>query len=410
VTDHIGGTGARLDGERPASVNIRDVARAAGVSYQTVSRVINDSPSVKESTRRTVLEAISSLGFRPNRAARALAGGPVQSVTVLASNTRLYGPATALEGIEEATRAAGFAMGVRVIESAAPRDVLDAVERAIEPAAALIVIAFDRPGVAALRAVPPDVPVAALVETPANEDDADSCWVWIDDWQAAREATSYLLGLGHRTVHYVSIPHSAKTSQRMLGWRSALKDAGVSAPQPIPGGWESRSGYEAGLRLARDPKVTAVLCGNDDLALGVIRALHEAGRGVPESVSIVGFDDTPLAPFYYPALTTVRQDFRALGRVSFAKLRAALGRSLEPEEFAVPRTELVIRESAGPPPLPPRRASTQSGSLRAATGADGRKGGRPRRAPGTRSPAPAPAATSGVGPEQTRKTAKGVSR
>ena len=396
--------------DRLASASIRDVASEAGVSYQTVSRVINGSPSVKESTRQVVLDTIARLDFRPNRAARALAGGPVQSVTVLTSNPRQYGFAAALEGIEEATRAAGFALGVRVVESGTPADVRDAVERAIEPAGALIVIAYDRAGIAALRAVPPDVPVAAMVETPSDDEAAGKPWVWIDDRNAAREATNYLLGLGHKTVHYVSIPASTSTSQRTLGWRSALEDAGVLAPQPMPGGWEPRSGYEAGLRLARDPKVTAVLCGNDDLALGVIRALHEAGRGVPESVSVVGFDDTPLAPFYYPALTTVRQDFRALGRVSFAKLRAALGRSLEPEEFVVPPTELVIRESAGPPPLPRQQASAQNSSLRAATGADGRNGGPSRRAPDTRSPAPAPAASSGVGPEQTRKTAKGVSR
>jgi DNA-binding LacI/PurR family transcriptional regulator len=330
-------------------VSIRDVASEAGVSHQTVSRVINDSPSVKESTRQVVLDAIARLDFRPNRAARALAGGPVQSVTVLTSNTRQYGFAAALEGIEEATRAAGFALGVRVVESGTPSDVRDAVERAIEPAGALIVIAYDRAGIAALRAVPSDVPVAAMVETPSGDEAAGKPWVWIDDRKAARDATNYLLGLGHKTVHYVSIPSSTSTSQRMLGWRSALEDAGVRVPKPLQAGWEPRSGYEAGLRLARDPKVTAVLCGNDDLALGVIRALHEAGRGVPESVSVVGFDDTPLAPFYYPALTTVRQDFRALGRVSFAKLRAALGRSLEPEEFVVPPPELVIRESAGHP-------------------------------------------------------------
>jgi len=370
--------------ERRASASIRDVARAAGVSYQTVSRVINESPSVKESTRQAVLKAIANLGFHPNRAARALAGGPVQSVTVLASNTRLYGFMASLEGIEEATRAAGFAMGVRVVESATPQDVRDAVGRAIQPAAALIVIAFDRPGVAALRAVPSNVPVVALVETPADEAESDGRRVWIDDWQAAREATGYLLGLGHRTVHYVSIPHSVKVSQRMLGWRSALEDAGVSPPQPLPGGWEPRSGYEAGLRLAQTPNVTAVLCGNDELALGVIRALHDAGRAVPESVSVVGFDDTPLAPFYSPALTTVRQHFRALGRVSFARLRAALGHSVGPEEFVVPRAELVIRESAGPAPLPPR-------------------------APGTRSRARAPVATSRVGP-QVRRTTKRASR
>src|ERR1019366_4973836 len=119
-----------------------------------------------------------------------------------------------------------------------PADVRDAVERAIEPAGALIVIAYDRAGIAALRAVPPDVPVAAMVETPSDDEAAGKPWVWIDDRNAAREATNYLLGLGHKTVHYVSIPASTSTSQRTLGWRSALEDAGVLAPQPMPGGWE----------------------------------------------------------------------------------------------------------------------------------------------------------------------------
>ena len=171
------------------SMSIRDVASASGVSYQTVSRVINGSPSVKASTRQSVLDTIARLGFRPNRAARALAGGPVQSVTVLTSNTRLFGFAAALEGIEEATRAAGFALGVRVVESGTPTDVRDAVERAIEPAGALIVIAYDRPGIAALSAVPSGVPVAAIVETPSGDEAEARPWVWIDDHVAAKEAT-----------------------------------------------------------------------------------------------------------------------------------------------------------------------------------------------------------------------------
>jgi len=388
-------------------VSIRDVANEAGVSHQTVSRVINGSPSVKESTRQVVLDTIARLDFRPNRAARALAGGPVQSVTVLTSNTRQYGFAAALEGIEEATRAAGFALSVRVVESGTPGDVRDAVERAIEPAGALIVIAYDRAGIAALRAVPPDVPVAAMVGTPSGDEAAGKPWVWIDDRKGARDATNYLLGLGHMTVHYVSIPSS---SQRMLGWRSALEDAGLSVPKPLQAGWDPQSGSQAAQhRLARDPKVTAVLCGNDDLALGVMRAMHQAGRAIPDDVSVVGFDDTPLAPFYFPALTTVRQDFVALGKACFAKILSLLNANASQDTQPWPQAELIVRESAGPPPLPRQRASGQSGSLRAGT-ADGRNGGRPRRAPGTRSPAPAPAATSGVGPKQTRKTAKGVSR
>ncbi|MGA2806037.1 MAG: substrate-binding domain-containing protein [Acidimicrobiales bacterium] len=394
--------------DRLASVSIRDVASEAGVSHQTVSRVINESPSVKESTRQVVLDTIARLDFRPNRAARALAGGPVQSVTVLTSNTRQYGFAAALEGIEEATRAAGFALGVRVVESGTPADVRDAVERAIEPAGALIVIAYDRAGIAALKAVPPDVPVAAMVGTPSGDEAAGKPWVWIDDRKAARDATNYLLGLGHKTVHYVSIPSS---SQRMLGWRSALEDAGVRVPKPLQAGWDPQSGSQAAQhQLASDPKVTAVLCGNDDLAIGVMRAIHQAGRAIPDDVSVVGFDDTPLAPFYYPALTTVRQDFAALGKACFAKLLSLLDANASQDALPWPQAELIVRESAGPPPLPRQRANGQSGSLRAGSGADGRNGGRLRRAPGTRSPAPAPAATSGVGREQTRKTAKGVSQ
>ena len=397
--------------DRLGSVSIRDVASEAGVSYQTVSRVINGSPSVKESTRQVVLDTIARLDFRPNRAARALAGGPVQSVTVLTSNTRQYGFAAALEGIEEATRAAGFALGVRVVESGTPSDVRDAVERAIEPAGALIVIAYDRAGTAALRAVPPDVPVAAMVETPSGDEATGKPWVWIDDRKAARDATNYLLGLGHKTVHYVSIPSSTSTSQRMLGWRSALEDAGVSVPKPLQAGWDPHSGSQAAQhRLARDPKVTAVLCGNDDLAIGVMRAIHQAGRAIPDDVSVVGFDDTPFSAFYIPALTTVRQDFAALGKACFAKLLSLLDANASQDAHPWPQAELIVRESAGPPPLPRQQASAQNSSLRAATGADGRNGGPSRRAPDTRSPAPAPAASSGVGPEQTRKTAKGVSR
>lgn len=335
----------------------------AGVSYQTVSRVINDSPSVKGSTRETVLDAIARLGFRPNRAARALAGGPVQSVTVLASNTSLYGFTAALEGIEEATREAGFGMGVRVVESVTQAGARDAVERALEPAGALIVIAFDRPGVAALDWVPPEVPAAAMIPAPAEGEVPTRPSVWIDEYAAAREATAYLLALGHKTVHHLSIPTWTGTTRRMSGWRSALEAAGVPVPNPLHGGWGADWGYEAGHKLARDAKVTAVLCGNDDIAFGVMRAMHEAGRPVPGDVSVVGFDDVPFARFYTPALTTVRQDFKALGKICFAEILALLSPGRSSERVRQPEAQLFIRESAGPPAgalrEPPRREEAQ---------------------------------------------------
>jgi DNA-binding LacI/PurR family transcriptional regulator len=342
----VGRLGESPDG--PRSVSIRDVAAAAGVSYQTVSRVINGHPSVRGSTRDRVLTTITELGFRPNRAARALAGGPAQSVTVLTSNTTLYGYAAVLQGVEEAARAADFGVGVRVVESAGPGAVQDAVSRATESGSALIVVAYDAAGAATLAAVPDGVPMVAAVETPAGDEGSGRPWVWINDREAAVTATNYLLGLGHQTVHHVAIPSSVDSGQRLAGWRSALTSAGAETPEPLQAGWDSHSGHQAGRELAADPAVTAVLCGNDDLALGVMRAMFEAGRAVPGEVSIVGFDDTPQSAYFVPALTTVRLDFTELGRAAFALLHERMGgqaaavANLEPE--------LIVRESSGAPP------------------------------------------------------------
>jgi DNA-binding LacI/PurR family transcriptional regulator len=345
VTDPTSG-----HGRRPAS--ILDVAAAAGVSYQTVSRVINGHPSVRPTTRDLVMAAIEELGFRPNRAARLLRGVHARSVTVLTSNTSLYGYQAALQGIEEAARAAAFSVGVRVVDSDQPPEVAAAVKRAIDPGGSLIVIAHDQAGTMALNAIPPGIPVAAMVEAPAVEPAPDKPWVWLDDRKAAVEATRYLLSLGHRTVHYLAIPSSTHTSQRQAGWRQALEETGAPVPAPVQCGWTPRSGYQTGQRLAADPAVTAVLCGNDDLALGLMRAIHAAGLTIPGDVSVVGFDDTPMAEFLTPPLTTVRLDFAELGRACFALLLSLT----EPGE-AQPRTrrpepELIIRESAGPPSLP----------------------------------------------------------
>jgi DNA-binding LacI/PurR family transcriptional regulator len=358
VTDPTSG-----NGRRPAS--ILDVAAAAGVSYQTVSRVINGHPSVRPATRELVMAAIEELGFRPNRAARVLRGANARSVTVLTPNTSLYGYQAALQGIEEAARAAGFSVGVRVVDSEQPTEVAAAVTRAIEPGGALIVIAYDRAGTLALDAVPPEVPMAAMVETPAVVPTPDKPWVWLDDRRAAAEATRYLLSLGHRTVHYLAIPSSTHTSQRQAGWRQALEESGAPVPAPVPCGWTPRSGYQTGQRLAANPEVTAVLCGNDDIALGVMRAVHAAGLSIPGDVSVVGFDDTPVAEFLTPPLTTVRLDFADLGRACFALLRSLLEpTAMSPATGELhaqrPQPELVIRESAGPPTLPRGSGTTRA--------------------------------------------------
>ncbi|MFJ2213857.1 LacI family DNA-binding transcriptional regulator [Streptomyces sp. NPDC101062] len=334
-----------------AGPSIRDVAAAADVSYQTVSRVINGHPSVKQSTRERVLATIEELGFRRSATALALASGRSRSVTVLTANTTHHGYAAILQGIEEAARGASYAVGIGVLESADESAVRADVQRAADTGGGLIVIAYDPAGVAALSAVPAGLPVVGVVETPASPPGDELPWVWTDDRRAAHEATGHLLSLGHETVHYVAIPSSTRrTAPRTAGWRAALREAGAPEPRPIQGGWGPAGGYAAGRKLAADPAVTAILCGNDDLALGVLRALHEAGRAVPGEVSVAGFDDAPGSAYLTPSLTSVRLDFTGLGRAAFGLLHGVVEESapVAPRPLSVP--ELVVRESSGPPP------------------------------------------------------------
>jgi DNA-binding LacI/PurR family transcriptional regulator len=332
---------------RVRPVSIRDVGRAAGVSYQTVSRVINDHPSVTEKTRSQVLSTIRELGFRPNQAARALAGGAITSLMVLTSNTTLYGYAATLMGIEEEARINGLSVGITVLESASPADVQAVIERVIQPHVAVIVLAYDLAGERILEAMPAGVTMVAAVESRSARADQSGPWAWLDDRAAARNAVRYLLDLGHATVQFVELPSSTQNSQRTIGWREALEEAAITPPRAITGGWDCMSGYRAGQLLARDPDVSAVLCGNDDLALGVMYALREHGRSVPDDVSVIGFDDMPQSAFLTPPLTTVRLDFVGLGRDCVTLLRGLLDPALVTAQPVARPCELIVRQSSG---------------------------------------------------------------
>ncbi|WP_406432616.1 LacI family transcriptional regulator [Streptomyces sp. NBC_00631] len=337
--------------DRHRPVSIFDVAKAAGVSHQTVSRVVNGSPKVRKATRDRVLEVIDELGYKPNRLARALAGGVVRSVTVLTSDTTLYGASLTLRGIEEAARAAEFTVAISVLDEHAPPTPQDVANRLARPGEPVLVIAFDALGERAWRTLPAEFPAAAVVERPQDGRRGSRPEAWLDDRAAAAQATRCLLGLGHRTVHHMAIPSStARVGQRAQGWRDALTGAGRPVPEPLEGGWTPRSGYLAARSLVGDPEVTAVLCGNDELALGVLRAAREAGRDVPGDLSVAGFDDAPYAGYTHPALTTVRLDFEGLGRGAFGMLH----RLLDPDNAPAPplwaEPELIVRESTGPAP------------------------------------------------------------
>jgi DNA-binding LacI/PurR family transcriptional regulator len=336
-----------------------DVARLAGVSHQTVSRVLNDHPNVRPHTRERVLAAIRELAYRPNAAARTLVTRRTHTLGVISFDTTLYGPASMLYGIERAAHH-DYYVSVTSLPALDRGSVLDAADRFLSQGVeGIIVIAPQTAAVAALGHVPPNVPLVAVgcgTRTALAS-------VAVDNMAGAATATKYLLGLGHQTVYHVAGPGTWLDAQeRVDGWRSALHDAGAPEPVVLTGDWSANSGYELGQRLAAMKGVgeaggaTAVFCGNDTMALGVIRALSEAGLSVPADVSVVGFDDVPESGFYLPPLTTVRQDFGEVGKQA---LGALIDRMTNPSE-PVPRIrvapELVTRGSA----IRPRRVTIRT--------------------------------------------------
>ena len=330
----------------PAAV-LADVATLAGVSVSTVSRVITGRTPVSAKLRNKVMTAVAALDYRPNAAAQTLVSGKRTTIAVLARNTTRFGYAATLQGIEEAARAAGYVVMIVVIESSHDDDIARGVNLALSQAlAGAIVIEFDAVGVATLNAMPESIPVVAAAG--ARRKHRGPAHAFLDDYSGGKEATEYLLGLGHRTVHHVAIPATRPRSGRAWGWHQALLEAGVAIPDVVDADYSTNSGYVAAQRLIDNPDVTAVLCGNDELAIGVARAFQERGRRIPEDVSIVGFDDQPFAQMWMPALTTVAQDFTDLGRRTFALLAEWFETGVQPADSAV-KPRLVIRESSAIP-------------------------------------------------------------
>ncbi|MGP4110736.1 LacI family DNA-binding transcriptional regulator [Streptomyces sp. 4N509B] len=328
-----------------------DVARLAGVSSQTVSRVSNGHPGVVEATRQQVLAAMRELGYRPNSAARALRRGESRTLGVILFTLATTGNVRTLEAI--AARAAGQGYAVTLLPVAAPthEGVREAVTRLGELAVDGIIVIMEVHLLdAATVSIPPGVHVAV-----ADSDAADRYSV-VDTDQAggAREAVTHLLDLGHDTVWHLAGPAASfAASRRAEAWRTTLLRAGRAVPPMVRGDWSAGSGYRAGLRLAREPGCTAVFVANDQMALGLLRALHETGRRVPEDVSVVGFDDIPEAGSFMPPLTTVHQDFAEVGRLLVdGVLRRLRTESTERGTTLVP-THLVVRASTAPPPAPP---------------------------------------------------------
>lgn len=334
-------------------VVIGDVARLAGVSVPTVSRVLTGAAKVSDDKRLRVERAIETLNYRPSAAARALVKRQPRMIAVFAGDTSRYGYAETIRGIEERARAEGYVVSITKVEGPAD-DHIDAALSLVlgQSIGGAIVLKFDPAGVAVLKHLPKDITAVSISGLP----EIGIPQALLDEETAARKLVTHLLSLGHRTVHHVRIPPSREEDGRTTGWRVALEAAGAEVPALIDSSWEPTSGRSIGAQLADRDDVTAVFCGNDEIAMGVIKGLADRGKRVPDDVSVAGFDDHPLAEMWSPSLTTVRQDFASLGARAFGQLLTVLegGR---PPAITSDEPTLVIRDSAGPPKGPSPRGS-----------------------------------------------------
>lgn len=328
--------------------SIGDVARLAGVSAQTVSRVSTGADNVRPATRDRVLAAMEQLAYSPNHAARALRYGSFHTIGLIAHRLARTGESRTVEAVVEAARAEGYTVSLVDVQSPSSDDVTEAAARLSHQSIDGLVIIRAETATPSSLVLPPRLPVVVSDSRFVGHHPA----VGADQVTGTHLALQHLLDLGHRTVHQLAGPaDSAPAEIRVDTWREHLIGSGREVPEVLRGDWTARSGYEQGRRLAADPAVTAVLCGNDEMAAGLFRALHEQGRRIPDDVSVIGFDDIPLAEFLWPPLTTVQQDFHMIGnRLVELLLRQIRDRTTLADARIVVPTRLIARASTAPPP------------------------------------------------------------
>ncbi|MDX3101989.1 LacI family DNA-binding transcriptional regulator [Nonomuraea angiospora] len=324
-----------------------DVAAMAGVSSQTVSRVVNNRSNVEEETRRRVLSAMRVLGYRPNTAARALVTGQFRTLGLISFGLSSFGNARTVDAVTRAAQRAGYTVNMIAVESQTEQAVHEAFDQlTLQAVDGIVLIEAQILDTPSLR-LPPGVPVVMA------DGDVSHRHPMVDTDQAlgARLVTRHLLDLGHETVWHVAGPEDSYAARRRAeSWHATLKEAAAATPRLLFGDWSAASGYKAGRELARRPGVTAVFAANDQMALGVMRAMIEAGHRVPEDVSIAGFDDLDESAYLSPPLTTVRQDFDVVAEKIVSLMIGQIETGAAPSATAFVAPELVVRQSTGAPP------------------------------------------------------------
>ncbi len=324
-----------------------DVGRLAGVSHQTVSRVLNEPHRVNEETKKRVFEAMKSLRYHRSTVARALATNRSNNLGLISTGFALHSHSKRMIAFNEAARASGYQVSMVSLVSAEKNAMQSEIDLLLgQGVEGIVFILADKAALGIIDSLEIDVPF--VVADSGGSDSVHS--VAIDVFLGARIATAHLADLGHQTIAQVAGPDwSLDASERVRGWAAELESRGLALPEIIYGDWSAESGYQAGIKLAADLSATAVLCANDRMALGVLHAFADSGVLVPDRVSVVGFDDIPESAHFIPPLTTIRQDIVRLGLEILARLLSFIegGATAAPVHT---ESELIIRKSTGPPP------------------------------------------------------------
>jgi DNA-binding LacI/PurR family transcriptional regulator len=326
--------------------NIFDVARLAGVSHQTVSRVLNDLPNVRPATRLRVEDAIKQLRYRPSTAARSLVTKRSRTIGLITTGSFDYGPSGTLLGFNEAARRERYLVSISSMLEADAASMRSSVDLLLgQNVEAIVLIAAHRGALEAIQGIDLGVPLVA-VESSGR---VGFHSVSIDQYRGAFEATSHLISLGHKAIAHIAGPaDSMDATERIRGWRAALSEHGLVARTPLVGDWTPGSGFAIGTQLAAERGFTAVFSANDQMALGAMHAFAASGISIPGDVSVVGFDDIPEAEHFTPPLTTVRQDFAALGRAVMATLLELINDEMD-DTVERPDPVIVVRASTAAP-------------------------------------------------------------
>lgn len=335
-----------------ARPSIREVAALAGVSHQTVSRVINAHPGIRPDTRERVLKVIAAVNYRPSGVARALATRRSKRIGVVVDSAGQFGPNATLRAIEQAARGLSYSVSAVTTSAEQSGSATAAVDHLMAHGVdALCIIAPRASSVDPLLAQSDQLPtlvVSSGLDTSARP--TSLLTASVDQRRGAELAVEHLIGLGHERILHVSGPTDWLDAQgRELGWRTALERAGLDVLPVVVGDWSADFAYDFARGLAGRPDFTAIFCANDQMSLGLLHGLGELGLSVPGDVSVVGFDDLAESRHFHPPLTTIRQDFQALGhRVVQALIATIEGRPAPRSSVIEP--VLVVRDSTAPPP------------------------------------------------------------